>query len=236
MKCPVCQKIHVHLNLDSKILLSELRRLSEAGLFKGQPFVLASSERMCSSGHGKASSERLVSGPRIELVSIRFLRALLTDRKHLAKGGFFRERPFSEIDHRRILVTEGAFEVPVEDLPSLSLYGWVTLANDGLSLLRCLFEVLEGRLWIPRSSLERHFPFHPHRHVKEEGIEMIHRSDQQHLANLLTQREKDAYRLMRAGLSNAEIADRLGVTVHTSKKHVHNVFQKLGLRKRRQAL
>lgn len=52
----------------------------------------------------------------------------------------------------------------------------------------------------------------------------------------LSAREMEVLQLMAAGMSNQEIADRLYVSVNTVKTHTSNVFQKLDVKRRTQAV
>jgi DNA-binding CsgD family transcriptional regulator len=44
----------------------------------------------------------------------------------------------------------------------------------------------------------------------------------------ITTREEEVVRLVGQGLTNQEIADRLGISFGTVRTHVHNIFQKTG--------
>jgi len=58
----------------------------------------------------------------------------------------------------------------------------------------------------------------------------------QSLVDPLSERELEVLRLVAAGLSNREIAERLIITVGTVKTHVHNICGKLDARGRTRAV
>jgi len=53
---------------------------------------------------------------------------------------------------------------------------------------------------------------------------------------LLTERESEILRLLAAGLSNREIAQRLFISLGTSKVHIHNISEKLNVTGRTKAI
>ena len=53
---------------------------------------------------------------------------------------------------------------------------------------------------------------------------------------LLSERELEVLRLMAEGLSNQQIADRLIISLSTTKNHVHNILEKLYVQGRTQAV
>ena len=59
---------------------------------------------------------------------------------------------------------------------------------------------------------------------------------QEGLVEPLSKREVEILRLIGEGLSNQEISDRLVITLHTVKKHSSNIFEKLGVNSRTQAV
>jgi LuxR family maltose regulon positive regulatory protein len=58
----------------------------------------------------------------------------------------------------------------------------------------------------------------------------------QGLVDRLSEREIEVLQLIAAGHTNAEIADKLYVVVGTVKAHTHNIYSKLGVRSRTQAV
>jgi RNA polymerase sigma factor (sigma-70 family) len=55
-------------------------------------------------------------------------------------------------------------------------------------------------------------------------------------SNLLTPKEKEVLELLSKGLLYKEIAERLGVTHETVKKHLKNIYQKLHVQNKIEAL
>jgi LuxR family maltose regulon positive regulatory protein len=60
--------------------------------------------------------------------------------------------------------------------------------------------------------------------------------DQAALAEPLTERELEVLALLGAGITNQELADRLFISVGTVKRHTHNIYSKLGVHSRTQAI
>ncbi|WP_341918241.1 helix-turn-helix transcriptional regulator [Hydrocarboniphaga effusa] len=56
------------------------------------------------------------------------------------------------------------------------------------------------------------------------------------LVDTLTEREKKLLRHVANGLSNKDLADRLSVSINTVKWHLRNIFEKLQINNRVQAI
>jgi LuxR family maltose regulon positive regulatory protein len=58
----------------------------------------------------------------------------------------------------------------------------------------------------------------------------------QHLIEPLTARELEVLKLIEAGCSNQDIADDLVISMPTVKRHISNIYAKLGVESRTQAV
>jgi len=97
--------------------------------------------------------------------------------------------------------------------------------NDSLkSLAKCICCVSQGQVWANsrelRYLLDAVGEALPMRVIDAKGRE------------LLSRREQDVVRCVAEGLSNREIAQRLGLTEHTVKNYLFRIFDKLGVSKR----
>lgn len=92
------------------------------------------------------------------------------------------------------------------------------------ALAKCILCVSQGQIWANtkelRFLLEALGEALPLRVIDARGTE------------LLSRREQEVVRCVAEGLSNREIAQRLGLTEHTVKNYLFRIFDKLGVSKR----
>jgi DNA-binding NarL/FixJ family response regulator len=92
------------------------------------------------------------------------------------------------------------------------------------SLAKCILCVSQGQIWASSKEL---------RYLLEAlGESLPMRAIDTGDAALLSRREQEVVRCVAEGLSNREIAQRLGLTEHTVKNYLFRIFDKLGVSKR----
>jgi len=92
------------------------------------------------------------------------------------------------------------------------------------SLAKCIYCVSQGQVWASSKEL---------RYLLEAlGEALPLRVIDARGADLLSCREQEVVRCVAEGLSNREIAQRLGLTEHTVKNYLFRIFDKLGVSKR----
>jgi two-component system nitrate/nitrite response regulator NarL len=123
------------------------------------------------------------------------------------------------LDDTKLLVyTACSDQETLLELLSLSIEGLVHKSNETRIVLKSIRSVARGEFWVYRQLL----------------VEAVRRKERQGSSQDLTSRENEIVRLVITGASNKTIADRLGVSVLTVKRHLSNIFTKLNITSRMQ--
>ena len=113
----------------------------------------------------------------------------------------------------------------LEALSCAQLKG-VFYRNESLEVIcKGIHALLEGELWMSRDLMARLILFY-----------RKYQSNAFRPACGLTNREMEIISLLSAGSSNQQIADKLFVSEHTVKSHLFNIFRKINVHNRIQAL
>ena len=91
--------------------------------------------------------------------------------------------------------------------------------------VRAAEAVLSGELWFPRKILEALILSSHTRPTLSSGK-----------WKKLTRREKEILRMLALGISNQNIADKLCISPHTVKTHIYNLYKKIKVTNRHQAV
>jgi DNA-binding CsgD family transcriptional regulator len=65
-----------------------------------------------------------------------------------------------------------------------------------------------------------------------QGIDQLSKADELLLNKGFTKREIEIYQLLIQGFSNKEMSDKLFISLHTVKKHLKNIYKKMGMKNR----
>ena len=112
-----------------------------------------------------------------------------------------------------ILLTAGLDDPQLIAADDLEPNGVVLKTSDPALLLQCMDQILDGKTWVDPEIADRT------------------NAAKQRLSSLppLTPRERELVELVRQGLRNRDIAQRLGVTEGTVKVYLHSIFDKVGV-------
>ena len=107
--------------------------------------------------------------------------------------------------------------------------GCIDWSMGSEQLSQALDAVLAGELWFSRRMLQALYLS-----FLEGGAPTPAPTESKDAHDALTSREVEVLEWMQHGMTNRQIAERLGISVNTVKKHVAHVFEKRGLHGRRQ--
>jgi DNA-binding NarL/FixJ family response regulator len=123
------------------------------------------------------------------------------------------------ISTRIVYLSEVAEPAEGERAIARGAYGVISKEAAPQLLLRGLRRVMFGKRLLPALGFGRQ-----NGHASRGGHE--------DLAAILTEREREIMRLVRAGLSNKEVGRQLNLTDGTIKVHLHHIYQKLAVHNR----
>ena len=98
------------------------------------------------------------------------------------------------------------------------------IQEDSDVLRRCIRRVHEGQAWVSREQMTLLLEAL----VSSPKIKAVDRKGM----NLLTKREAEVVSCLAEGLTNREIAERIGLSQHTIKNYLFRIFDKLGVSNR----
>ncbi len=126
-----------------------------------------------------------------------------------------------------LLAGAGAAELQIDRIIQSQASGYIEWDLDAATFSRALDTVLRGEHWFPRAVMQQlYVSLLEASHAEAVNLDGA--------ASALSPRESQALILVREGLTNKQIAVRLGVSINTVKKHLSHAFEKAGLHRRRQ--
>ena len=111
--------------------------------------------------------------------------------------------------------------------------GYVLKTMASAQLIYAIEEVLGGKIYLPLALSSRFFEYFQ-QSFREETIKQ--ESDEENLLSYLTQREEEVLELLTQGITYKGVANKLFISETTVKTHVNNIFQKLQVNDRTQAV
>ncbi len=109
--------------------------------------------------------------------------------------------------------------------------GYVLKTMSSAQLVYAIDEILSGKYYLPSALSSKFFE-----HFQQSFREESEVSDEENLLTYLTSREEEVLELLTQGNNYKGIAGKLFISETTVKTHVNNIFQKLQVNDRTQAV
>jgi len=113
--------------------------------------------------------------------------------------------------------------------------GYVLKTMASAQLIYAIEEVLNGKIYLPLALSSRFFEYFQ-KTFREETERKDAACDEENLLDALTQREEEVLELLTQGITYKGVASKLFISETTVKTHVNNIFQKLQVNDRTQAV
>ena len=113
--------------------------------------------------------------------------------------------------------------------------GYVLKTMASAQLIYAIEEVLNGKIYLPLALSSRFFEYFQ-KSFREETERKSGEYEEENLLDALTQREEEVLELLTQGITYKGVASKLFISETTVKTHVNNIFQKLQVNDRTQAV
>ena len=113
--------------------------------------------------------------------------------------------------------------------------GYVLKTMASAQLIYAIEEVLNGKIYLPLALSSRFFEYFQ-QSFREETERKEASYDEENLLDALTPREEEVLQLLTQGITYKGVAEKLFISETTVKTHVNNIFQKLQVSVRTQAV
>ena len=110
--------------------------------------------------------------------------------------------------------------------------GYILKTMASAQLIYAIEEVMQGKVYLPSGLSSRFFEYFQKTFKEESSNKEV----QENLLQYLTQREEEVLELLTQGITYKGVAQQLFISETTVKTHVNNIFQKLQVNDRTQAV
>ena len=111
--------------------------------------------------------------------------------------------------------------------------GYILKTMASAQLIYAVEEVVSGKVYLPSGLSSRFFDYFQKTSRAKESENIV---DEENLLSYLTQREEEVLELLTQGVTYKGVAQKLFISETTVKTHVNNIFQKLQVNDRTQAV
>ncbi len=111
--------------------------------------------------------------------------------------------------------------------------GYILKTMASAQLIHALDEVRQGKIYLPNVLCSKFFEYFQN---FEKNEKLNAKEDEENLLNYLTNREEEVLGLLTQGVTYKGVAKKLFISETTVKTHVNNIFQKLQVNDRTQAV
>jgi two-component system response regulator DegU len=129
---------------------------------------------------------------------------------------------------KAIMLAQGADETIIFECLKAGAKGYLSKHSAASDLVKSIKAVDRGELWVERKLMSRYFD--------HESLTGLNKGNPRSNQEQLSPREQEVLGLLAIGSTNKEIAQKLFISEKTVKCHVNNIFKKLNVTRRLQAV